>query len=845
MPISTIDNFNINAKLAIDSRMVASNSTVRDAISYKYDGLKVFQLDTRYTYVWNQTNFNTTGITSSSWDIDSGGGSVGAGTPNRVPMWNGTGNGLSDTSIFAVSVTGDEQYQKIGIGSASIFDVKGAFQIYGNYKTSYLGGTPSNPFVIDKGAARTTLGDNWYYSSGDKTFRSNYGSSVMELNNGSIIFKGRTASLGENLTTIFRMTVTMSTSALPLWLTGTGPNNGLRLGVNGSRPNGLLTSDGSHNLNIYFSGSKLTYNVFPNVEISNLSYGTFNVGSGTLFDPIVSHTYTDYRIGLTSSLVTSGMYNDTYIMFGQDENDPNSYSGYSYLYLSRRESSNMYLSRLNTANTSNLEQDYYLPDNPIDTTLTVSVNGTPADVSGDVQLYTSPYSFWVQDNTYPDWVDGPLGAYGLSIGTMSVDDVMVPNINICSVASDGDGSQMRIIVGITASGGGNIQLGTNGQLPSFYFTMNPYNNVFTVDSFGDGGEEGSLSLKYDLSTHTSILSMCNMTYSTDIKASLLTGNRTNYLPDGNGTFVLSVNGITASNNGNIIVGVAGSTGPAGPTGPDGPKGATGSIGPTGPAGATGSPGATGSIGPTGPAGPKGATGSNGSTTYRVYTTILDQSGSYDPTDFVLEDSLSHQDIGIWYRHGDGVYYLGMTGAFIGAVPNINGLCNIDGYDLAYGDPLGSPAGVYRGYKASDDLFILHTRSIGATGYDNPAYTLTDGLLNDTPIDIRVYDNIIPKISIKNPDYYYASPGLTDGYFSIEYEIKPLVSPLYLSLTTWWDGSTQSVTSTYSYVYVYDGISSDFTTFTASGFTQSSFSGINIRLDAIYDYGVATSSVWEY
>jgi hypothetical protein len=799
MPISTIDNFNINAKLAIDSRMVASNSTVRDAISYKYDGLKVFQLDTRYTYVWNQTNFNTTGITSSSWDIDSGGGSVGAGTPNRVPMWNGTGNGLSDTSIFAVSVTGDEQYQKIGIGSASIFDVKGAFQIYGNYTTTYLGGTPSNPFVIDKGAARTTLGDNWYYSSGDKTFRSNYGSSVMELNNGSIIFKGRTASLGENLTTIFRMTVTMSTSALPLWLTGTGPNNGLRLGVNGSRPNGLLTSDGSHNLNIYFSGSKLTYNVFPNVEISNLSYGTFNVGLGTLFDPVVSHTYTDYRIGLTSSLVTSGMYNDTYIMFGQDENDPNSYSGYSYLYLSRRESSNMYLSRLNTANTSNLEQDYYLPDNPIDTILTVSVNGTPADVSGDVQLLTTPYSFWVQDNTYPDWVDGPLGAYGLSIGTMSVDDVMVPNINICSVE---DGGAMRIIVGVTANGGGNIQLGTNGQSPSFFFSMQPDNNLFTIDSFGSG----TLSLGYDSIENTSILSMCNNIASTSIEASLLTGDRTNYLPDGDGTFVLSVNGITASSNGNIIVGVAG---------------------------------------PTGPAGPKGATGSNGSTKYSVYTTILDQSGSYDPTDFVLEDSLSHQDIGIWYRHGIGVYYLGMTGAFIGAVPDINGLCNIDGYDFVYGDPLGSPAGVYRGYKASDDLFILHTRSIGATGYDNPAYTFTDGLLNDTPIDIRVYDNIIPKISIKNIDYYYASyPGLTDGYFSIECEIKPLVSPLYLSLTTWWDGSTQSVTSTYSYVYVYDGIPIS-TSLTASGFTQTSYTDISIRLDAIYDYGVATSSVWIY
>jgi hypothetical protein len=800
MPISTIDNFNINAKLAIDSRMVASSSTVRDAISYKYDGLKVFQIDTRYTYVWNQTSFNTTGVTSSSWDIEGGGGSVGTGTPFRATMWNSLGSGLNDTSIVVSPIDpSSEQNQKIGIGSIP----KGAFQIDGNYTQAYLGGTPSNPFVIDKGAAKTSLGDNWYYNSGDKTFRSDYGSSVVELNNGSIIFKGRTASSGNNLTTMFRMTATMSTSALPLWLTGTGSNNGLKLGVNGSRPNGLLTSDGSHNLNIYFSGSKLTYNVFPNVEISNLSYGIFTEEGG-IFDPtrFTNHTYTDYRIGLTSSLVTSGIYNDNYVSY-EYEGAPPSYGGYSYLYLSRREASSMYLSRLNTNNTSNLVQDYYLPNNPIDETLAVSVNGQPADGSGDIQLYTSPYSFWVQDNTYPNWVDGPLGAYGIGLGTMSVDGVMVPNINICSVASDGDGSQMRIIVGITASGGGNIQLGTNGQLPSFYFTMNPYNNVFTVDSFGDGGEEGSLSLKYDLSTHTSILSMCNMTYSTDIKASLLTGNRTNYLPDGNGTFVLSVNGITASNNGNIIVGVAG---------------------------------------PTGPAGPKGATGSNGSTKYRVYTTILDQHGSYDPKDFVLEDNLSHQDIGIWQRNDTGEYYLGMTGAFIGAVPDINGFCNVDGYGISaynnsYHSTETSPGGVYRGYKASDDLFILHTRSIGAGSYDAPPYTLTDGLLNNTPIDISVYDNIIPKISITSLNYTYS--GLTSGEFYIEYEIRPLVSPSYLSLTTWWDGSTQSVTSTYSYVYVYGDVSN----ITATGFTQSYASSYIVRLDAIYDYGVATSSEW--
>lgn len=43
MPV-LVDNFIINNAKPIDSRMIATNSTDRANIQYKYDGLQVFQI---------------------------------------------------------------------------------------------------------------------------------------------------------------------------------------------------------------------------------------------------------------------------------------------------------------------------------------------------------------------------------------------------------------------------------------------------------------------------------------------------------------------------------------------------------------------------------------------------------------------------------------------------------------------------------------------------------------------------------------------------------------------------------------------------------------------------------
>ena len=147
MPISLIDNFKINTNLPIDGRTIATNSTDRDSIRYKYDGLKVFQSDTRLTYVWNKSKYLDTGLTATSWDSDvseiNGQGSV-----NYVAKWDLTGLGLTNSSIICSATGFNEVNQKVGIGGTA----NEAFQVNSNYSTSTIG-TSSMPFVIHKGAS--------------------------------------------------------------------------------------------------------------------------------------------------------------------------------------------------------------------------------------------------------------------------------------------------------------------------------------------------------------------------------------------------------------------------------------------------------------------------------------------------------------------------------------------------------------------------------------------------------------------------------------------------------------------------------------------------------------------
>lgn len=214
MPIPLIDNFNINSELPIDNRIIASSSTERNAISYKYDGLKVFQLDNRITYTWNKT--------SSSWDtLDSN--TLGQGIANYVSKWDSTGLGLTNSSIMSYPKSFNELSEKVGIGGTP----SEAFQINGNYTIAAVG-TTSMPFVVHKGV-NTVIGENWYWDISllqDKSFDLGFASSTITFKNGGLEFKGRTAGSAATMKTGVTINVDSSisfngTTSVPSYTDGT------------------------------------------------------------------------------------------------------------------------------------------------------------------------------------------------------------------------------------------------------------------------------------------------------------------------------------------------------------------------------------------------------------------------------------------------------------------------------------------------------------------------------------------------------------------------------------------------------------------------------------------------
>lgn len=76
--ISIITNFDVNANAPIDSRMVVSNSTARNAIQYIYEGLKVYQLSDKKTYLWD----------GATWSLDTGFNGIYGGSGSLVGNTN-------------------------------------------------------------------------------------------------------------------------------------------------------------------------------------------------------------------------------------------------------------------------------------------------------------------------------------------------------------------------------------------------------------------------------------------------------------------------------------------------------------------------------------------------------------------------------------------------------------------------------------------------------------------------------------------------------------------------------------------------------------------------------------
>ena len=96
MSIQIIDGFQVNTALPIDNRIVASGSNARDAIPYKYEGLRVFDTSDGLAYVWmNNTwnNENASGVNGTST------------TANYIPKFSSSN--VIGNSIIYQSVSGN------------------------------------------------------------------------------------------------------------------------------------------------------------------------------------------------------------------------------------------------------------------------------------------------------------------------------------------------------------------------------------------------------------------------------------------------------------------------------------------------------------------------------------------------------------------------------------------------------------------------------------------------------------------------------------------------------------------------------------------------------------------
>ena len=90
--IPIISNFDVSSYAPIDSRIVVTNSTARTSLSYLYEGLKVYQTDTKVTWVYKG---------SLGWFVDGNG------------IYGGSGSLIGDTTINTGSIgttSGSQSY---------------------------------------------------------------------------------------------------------------------------------------------------------------------------------------------------------------------------------------------------------------------------------------------------------------------------------------------------------------------------------------------------------------------------------------------------------------------------------------------------------------------------------------------------------------------------------------------------------------------------------------------------------------------------------------------------------------------------------------------------------------
>jgi len=171
MAINTIDGFYIGSSTPIDTRITAADTTERTSIVYKYDGLKVLQLDSRENWAWNQ------GL--NQWELDSNATDI-SGTENVLSKFK-SGSGLTNSTVWSVGT-------KLGINSSTPKSI---------LEMNTGGGQPMNIHI--GGTNGAILSYNYYYDGSDGVHQSNVKSVKARLSaDGGFVVESRAANAAAN-----------------------------------------------------------------------------------------------------------------------------------------------------------------------------------------------------------------------------------------------------------------------------------------------------------------------------------------------------------------------------------------------------------------------------------------------------------------------------------------------------------------------------------------------------------------------------------------------------------------------------------------------------------------------
>jgi hypothetical protein len=187
MPTSLVTNFDINLNQPIDSRIIVTNSSSRDAINYKYDGLTVFQTDTRQSWTWNNSSatwsYNVAGngiyggsgslIGNTYINIDTVGSSVG-NTSKILGYYSAAGSNTVYLNNYLRRTAADSSFQSLAFRLQLLADSTPSSYI--EFNPDY---TNSGAFAIGSGAS-----ENFRINSNGKTgiLMTAYGQSSFMVN---------------------------------------------------------------------------------------------------------------------------------------------------------------------------------------------------------------------------------------------------------------------------------------------------------------------------------------------------------------------------------------------------------------------------------------------------------------------------------------------------------------------------------------------------------------------------------------------------------------------------------------------------------------------------------------